>query len=133
MATNVRKFTTNQKFKEEIEKTSGGKTRSKHTEARNKGGEHGADFHGAMFLAAVYIYGMAVRMISPMVDKSPFSAGNGGKNKAANLSRFMRNGFSGKMGSSGAFSEYKIIITGHSLGAGVASLLTLLMRFIFHK
>lgn len=80
-----------------------------------------ANVHGAMFMSAVYIYGSVVRMISPMVDQDGIYDRNGGSKWWAKIP-----GISGR--SHGELADYKIVVTGHSLGAGVAALLTLLLR-----
>ena len=83
-----------------------------------------ANVHGPMFLSAVYIYGAVVRMISPMVDKDGINGKNGAKwwKKIPSITNWR---------SHGELDDYKIVVTGHSLGAGVGALLTLLLRYYY--
>jgi len=55
------------------------------------------DVHEGMFLAALCIYGQAIRIIAALKEDKKYK-------------------------------DYKVVVTGHSLGAGVASLLTLLLQ-----
>lgn len=68
-----------------------------------------------MFLCAVYIYGMVIRMISPMIDKSPLDGDaeerDGERGWLRMIPGFGYNGYC-----RGELSEYKILVTGHSLG-----------------